>query len=345
MTITTQPEALLPGAAPREQQPPQEPAAAGRPVRPMVASRSAPSGQSSEQADPPPSPSMKRLVKQHVTQGVAQGAFGIRKKKPAPMAQKPFPDNVDPDIPDIVNAWRWFQTVDADDSGILEQSEVAQLNHLLGLDWSRRRTKQAYEEMCAMTPYGGREGVSFEDFAAWSVAPRPALPCVVIATIITLGTHASAACMPFCASAGGRGTRRLPGAIWRAPSRSCSCTPTRTAAGYYQGKNLVRHAPHLIDMCRLHSPTGCSVPAAAMDVIHLRFAVRLLSSRLILNGCPAAILSIGDLVTKALKDKSLPKLLTHESTGAKYLLGSASYNEKTHDSKEPVGSSDGEFCE
>ena len=65
---------------------------------------------------------MKRLVKQHVTQGVAQGAFGIRKKKPAPMAQKPFPDNVDPDIPDIVNAWRWFQTVDADDSGELDES-------------------------------------------------------------------------------------------------------------------------------------------------------------------------------------------------------------------------------
>ena len=74
----------------------------------------------------------------------------------------------------------------------------------------------------------------------------------------------------------------------------------------------------------------------------LRCAAYLVSADL---ECPAAILSIGDLVTKALKDKSLPKLLTHESTGAKYLLGSASYNEKAHDSKELVGGSDGEFCE
>ena len=186
-----QPEGLLPGTALEQaQQPP-----ASKPVEALAWPGAVPpsAGPRSSLNNPSPTGSVESLgnasfkyaVKKNMNQDTGtHGGFGLRKKKKnmAPLDLKRFPEGIDPDIPDIVNAWKWFQTVDADGSGILEKSEVAQLNHLLGLDWSRRRTKRAYDEMCAMTPYGGREGVSFEDFAAWwaryQAVARRAMACV-----------------------------------------------------------------------------------------------------------------------------------------------------------------------
>eukprot|EP01043_Picozoa_sp_COSAG02_P079461 COSAG02_NODE_18397_length_941_cov_1.216152_2_plen_186_part_01 len=49
----------------------------------------------------------------------------------------------------------------------MEFSELCTLGKALGLDWSKRRLRKAYDEMCQGTPFGNREGVTFEDFASW----------------------------------------------------------------------------------------------------------------------------------------------------------------------------------
>jgi Ca2+-binding EF-hand superfamily protein len=63
--------------------------------------------------------------------------------------------------------WAWFLEIDHDRSGVIEFSELCSLGKALGLEWSKRRLRKAYEEMCQSTPFGNREGVTFEDFAAW----------------------------------------------------------------------------------------------------------------------------------------------------------------------------------
>ena len=50
---------------------------------------------------------------------------------------------------------------------MIEFSELCTLSKALGLDWGKRRLRKAYDEMCQGTPFGNKEGVTFEDFASW----------------------------------------------------------------------------------------------------------------------------------------------------------------------------------
>lgn len=79
----------------------------------------------------------------------------------------PLPESVDHTIPDIGKAWAWFLECDRDRSGVLEFSEMCALGKALGLEWSKRRLRKAYDEMCQSTAFGNREGITFEDFANW----------------------------------------------------------------------------------------------------------------------------------------------------------------------------------
>ena len=79
----------------------------------------------------------------------------------------PLPDGINQSTPGIAIAWQWFQRVDRNRSGVLELAEVGTLAKHLGLEWTAKQTKRSYVEMCENTPYGGKQGVSFEDFAVW----------------------------------------------------------------------------------------------------------------------------------------------------------------------------------
>ena len=135
-----------------------------------------------------------------------------------------LPEGVDHSTPDIGVAWQWFQRVDEDNSGILDKEEVAVLMKHLGMEMSKRRVNRAYNEMCSMTPFGGREGVAFEDFASWCDASGAPARCAWI-------SDSRALC------AGGRGTRRYSDGKWGARSRSCSSRPTPTSPGSFRRRS------------------------------------------------------------------------------------------------------------
>lgn len=95
---------------------------------------------------------------------------------------KPLPANVDITIPGISKAWEWFQRVDADESGRLDQDEVKELSRQLGFEWSKSELARNYEAMTTVNGYYTRgatidsrshkepsngKGASFHDFAAW----------------------------------------------------------------------------------------------------------------------------------------------------------------------------------
>jgi Ca2+-binding EF-hand superfamily protein len=79
----------------------------------------------------------------------------------------PLPEGIDRNIPGIHNAWDWFHSMDADDSGVLDVEEVIELLNWLGLhSMSRRKMRQVYVEMRPVTK-GRGEGVNFQSFASW----------------------------------------------------------------------------------------------------------------------------------------------------------------------------------
>ena len=135
-----------------------------------------------------------------------------------------LPEGVDHSTPDIGVAWQWFQRVDEDNSGILDKEEVAVLMKHLGMEMSKRRVNRAYNEMCSMTPFGGREGVAFEDFASWCDASGDPARCAWI-------SDSRAPC------AGGRATRRYSDGKWGARSKSCSSRPTPTSPGSFRRRS------------------------------------------------------------------------------------------------------------
>jgi hypothetical protein len=95
-----------------------------------------------------------------------------RKQKPQKRRVK-MPESVDVGIPGIANAFDWFQNIDADESGLLDQGEICELGKHLGLAWGRREAKRAYYEMASLVPYDTASatrpgvGVDFEAFAKW----------------------------------------------------------------------------------------------------------------------------------------------------------------------------------
>ena len=86
----------------------------------------------------------------------------VRKKQVRVLVEKPLPEGVDHSIMGIKDAWAWFQKIDADNSGRLDWGEVTELGRRLGLSWSKRRLKRAYDDMTS-DPHGA----SFHDFALW----------------------------------------------------------------------------------------------------------------------------------------------------------------------------------
>ena len=98
---------------------------------------------------------------------------------PAQKAYKPLPDGVAINIPGIATAWMIFQRVDVDDSGRLDQDEVCRVVKLLGLAWSKKRLRHAFDEMATADPTAAKGaqrimGVSFHDFAQWWARNRAA---------------------------------------------------------------------------------------------------------------------------------------------------------------------------
>ena len=102
----------------------------------------------------------------------------------AAVFNKPLPTNVDITIPGIAKAWEWFQRVDVDGSGQLDQEEVKELAKQLGLKWTKKELSRVYERMTTVNGYytahsssddstssynapSNGKGASFQDFASW----------------------------------------------------------------------------------------------------------------------------------------------------------------------------------
>eukprot|EP01048_Picozoa_sp_COSAG05_P011647 COSAG05_NODE_1112_length_5856_cov_11.397082_2_plen_976_part_00 len=100
---------------------------------------------------------------------IPTGAVSVASKVAGKLRKKnmintrPIPEGIDTTIAGIEDAWMWFQKVDEDGGGYLDWNEVCDLGRRLGLNWSRRRLKRAYDEMASDT----RVGASFKDFSEW----------------------------------------------------------------------------------------------------------------------------------------------------------------------------------